>query len=104
MRLSDIDNIFLFFQVNNLLYPKLISINSAHFDFNGCNFTEKNMYLKDKRDGMSKEGSGRVAMFKVLRCCRNDTLFMFFRLHPLLEDMLLVVWLNACVLFCQLPR
>ncbi|CAK8679641.1 unnamed protein product [Clavelina lepadiformis] len=52
-------------QVDNLLFPKLASINSAHFDFNGCNFTERNMYLRDKRDGMSKEGSGRVAVFKI---------------------------------------
>lgn len=51
-------------QVENMLYPKLISMNTAHFDFTGCNFTEKNMYTKDKRDGMSKEGSGRVAIYK----------------------------------------
>ncbi len=51
-------------QIENLLYPKLISMNSAYFDFDGCNFSEKNMYTKDKRDGMSKEGSGRVAIHK----------------------------------------
>ena len=51
-------------QIENLLYPKLISMNSAYFDFDGCNFSEKNMYTKDKRDGMSKEGSGRVAIYK----------------------------------------
>lgn len=50
--------------VQGILYPKLMSINSANFDFTGCNFTEKNMYSKDKRDGMSKEGSGRVAILK----------------------------------------
>lgn len=51
-------------QVENMLFPKLISLNSAHFDFTGCNFSEKNMYAKDKRDGQSKEGSGRVAIYK----------------------------------------
>ncbi|RXM99038.1 Cytosolic carboxypeptidase-like protein 5 [Acipenser ruthenus] len=51
-------------QVENMLYPKLISMNSANFDFSGCNFSEKNMYAKDKRDGQSKEGSGRVAIHK----------------------------------------
>uniref|UniRef100_H2YHN7 Cytosolic carboxypeptidase-like protein 5 n=1 Tax=Ciona savignyi TaxID=51511 RepID=H2YHN7_CIOSA len=61
-------------QVDNLLYPKLISMNTAHFDFNGCNFTERNMYLKDKRDGMSKEGSGRVAMFKLAGLVHSYTL------------------------------
>lgn len=49
-----------------MLFPKLISMNSAHFDFTGCNFSEKNMYAKDKRDGQSKEGSGRVAIYKAL--------------------------------------
>eukprot|EP00057_Strongylocentrotus_purpuratus_P013343 XP_011667817.1 PREDICTED: cytosolic carboxypeptidase-like protein 5 [Strongylocentrotus purpuratus] len=51
-------------QTENLLFPKLIAMNSAHFDFDGCNFTEKNMYTKDRRDGMSKEGSGRVGIYK----------------------------------------
>ena len=53
-------------QVENMLFPKLISLNSPHFDFMGCNFSEKNMYAKDKRDGQSKEGSGRVAIYKAL--------------------------------------
>ena len=51
-------------QVENMLYPKLISLNSAHFDFQGCNFSEKNMYARDRRDGQSKEGRGRVAIYK----------------------------------------
>lgn len=55
---------FLHTQVENMLYPKLISLNSAHFDFQGCNFSEKNMYARDRRDGQSKEGSGRVAIYK----------------------------------------
>lgn len=52
--------------VECMLYPKLISLNSSHFDFSGCDFSERNMYHKDKRDGLSKEGSGRVSMFKGL--------------------------------------
>ena len=49
-----------------MLFPKLVSLNSPHFDFTGCNFSEKNMYARDKRDGQSKEGSGRVAVYKAL--------------------------------------
>lgn len=48
------------------MYPKLISLNCANFDFLGCNFSEKNMYARDKRDGQSKEGSGRVAIYKAI--------------------------------------
>lgn len=58
--------LFFFIQVDNMLFPKLISMNTAHFDFTGCNFSERNMYAKDKRDGMSKEGSGRVAIHKAI--------------------------------------
>ncbi|XP_046571721.1 cytosolic carboxypeptidase-like protein 5 isoform X3 [Haliotis rubra] len=61
-------------QVENMMFPKLISINTAHFDFTGCNFSERNMYSKDKRDGMSKEGSGRVAVFKAIGIVHSYTL------------------------------
>ncbi|XP_074803384.1 cytosolic carboxypeptidase-like protein 5 isoform X6 [Natator depressus] len=61
-------------QVENMLFPKLISLNSAHFDFMGCNFSEKNMYARDKRDGQSKEGSGRVAIYKASGIIHSYTL------------------------------
>ncbi|NXH19630.1 CBPC5 protein, partial [Bucco capensis] len=61
-------------QVENMLFPKLISLNSPHFDFTGCNFSEKNMYAKDRRDGQSKEGSGRVAIYKALGIIHSYTL------------------------------
>lgn len=50
-------------QVENMLYPRLVAINSPHLDFEHCLFSEKNMHATDKRDGMSKEGSGRVALY-----------------------------------------
>ncbi|RUS74128.1 hypothetical protein EGW08_018108 [Elysia chlorotica] len=65
---------FLCHQVENMLFPKLVSMNTAHFDFTGCNFSEKNMYTKDKRDGMSKEGSGRVAIYKATGIIHSYTL------------------------------
>ncbi|XP_047244787.1 cytosolic carboxypeptidase-like protein 5 isoform X3 [Girardinichthys multiradiatus] len=61
-------------KVENMLYPRLIAVNSAHFDFLGCNFSEKNMYARDKRDGQSKEGSGRVAIHKAIGLLHSYTL------------------------------
>jgi len=51
-------------QVESLLFSRLVTLNAADFDFEACNFSEKNMYAADKSDGLSKEGSGRVAFFK----------------------------------------
>lgn len=50
-------------QLQSLLYAKLIAINNPMFDFLGCNYTEKNMSRSDK-DGSSKEGAGRVALYR----------------------------------------
>lgn len=50
-------------QVENVLYPRLIALNSAYFDFEGSSFSEKNMFSQSSKDGTSKEGSGRVGTF-----------------------------------------
>jgi hypothetical protein len=46
----------------NLLYPKLVALNTQHFDFSSCNFTQRNMFRKD-RYGQAKTGAGRVALY-----------------------------------------
>eukprot|EP01137_Pigoraptor_chileana_P033208 Opistho-2@23763 len=61
-------------QIDNILYPRLISLHSPHFDFEACNFSEKNMVARDKKDGLSKEGSGRVSMLKDLGVAQSYTL------------------------------
>ena len=45
-----------------MLLPKLISMNSLNFDFLECSFSDKMMNCKDKKDGLSREGSGRVSI------------------------------------------
>lgn len=49
-------------QVANMLFPKLMSINSMHVDFPSCDFTSRSMTAKSKSDGVTKEGTGRVAL------------------------------------------
>lgn len=60
--------------VECMLLPKIMSLNNHNFHFTACNFTERNMYLKDRRDGMSREGSGRVAVLKLTGLVRSYTL------------------------------
>ncbi|XP_026482048.1 cytosolic carboxypeptidase-like protein 5 [Ctenocephalides felis] len=54
--------------------PRLMSVNSLHFHYAACNFTERNMYVKDRRDGSSRAGSGRVAIWKQTGLLRSYTL------------------------------
>lgn len=46
------------------LFPKLLEYNCRFFDYEACNFSEKNMSSKDKGDELSKEGASRVAIYK----------------------------------------
>lgn len=57
-----------------MLYSKLISLNCISFDYTECGFHEKLMYLKDRRDGTSREGSGRVAIGKACNLVHSYTL------------------------------
>lgn len=48
-----------------MLLPKLLSMNSLNFDFLECSFADKMMACKDKKDGLSREGCGRVSVGKL---------------------------------------
>jgi hypothetical protein len=53
-------------QIQNQLYCKLISLNSAHFDYEACLFSKDHMSridMCDQAKGLSAEGSGRVATY-----------------------------------------
>jgi hypothetical protein len=50
--------------LKNMLLPKLISLNSLNFDFLECCFSDKMMTVRDKKDGMTREGCGRVSIMK----------------------------------------
>ncbi|GAB0098302.1 cytosolic carboxypeptidase-like protein 5 [Sergentomyia squamirostris] len=57
-----------------MLLPRIMSMNCHHFHFDACNFSERNMYHKGKRDGLSKEGSGRVSVYKMTGLIKSYTL------------------------------
>jgi cytosolic carboxypeptidase protein 5 len=50
-------------KAEQMMYPKLISLNCRNFDFQNCVFTEKLMKMKDKREDKTREGAGRVAIY-----------------------------------------
>lgn len=48
-----------------------MSVNCKWFDYDSCNFLQKNMYSADKGDNLSKEGTGRVShylKYGIVRC------------------------------------
>ena len=49
-------------------------MNSLNFDFTECSFADKLMNVKDRRDGLSREGSGRVAILKATDIIHSYTL------------------------------
>lgn len=57
-----------------MVYPTLMTINNQNFHYTSCNFSKHNMYSKDKKFGLSKEGSGRVAVLKYTGLIRSYTL------------------------------
>lgn len=102
-------------QLENMLFPKLLTLNTAHFDFTGCNFTERNMYSKDKREGLSKEGAGRVAVHKAIGIIRRLVQYHrslqesessdkkeFLTFCEQLKNFLLILIhdCDACIFFC----
>jgi cytosolic carboxypeptidase protein 5 len=61
-------------QVEAHLLAKLMETNSGYFEFNECDFSEKSMSSKDPKDHHSKEGSGRVAFYKLSGLIHSYTL------------------------------
>ena len=50
--------------LKNMLLPKLVSLNSLNFDFLECSFSDQLMKCRDKKDGLTREGCGRVSIMQ----------------------------------------
>ncbi|KAJ1433140.1 hypothetical protein B484DRAFT_17801, partial [Ochromonadaceae sp. CCMP2298] len=64
-------------QIQNQLYCKLASLNSAHFDYEGCLFSKDHMTRIDPGDqakGLTAEGSGRVSMYLAHKMIHSYTI------------------------------
>ncbi len=64
-------------QIQNQLFCKLISMNTAHFDYEGCLFSKEHMVRIDPGDqakGLTAEGSGRVNTYLAYGLIHSYTL------------------------------
>ena len=53
-------------RVETAIYARYVAANSRHLDLEGCDFSAKNMFRRERRDGNAsagKEGSGRVGVY-----------------------------------------
>ena len=57
--------------LKNMLLPRLMSLNSLNFDFMECNFKDNMMNCRDKKDGLTREGCGRVSIMKACNGLTN---------------------------------
>ncbi|KAG5494015.1 hypothetical protein JKF63_01848 [Porcisia hertigi] len=60
-------------QIENLLYAKLVSLNTPFLDFRSCNFSEANMFAMGK-SGKRKDSSSRVVAFTEIGIVHSYTL------------------------------
>ena len=71
----------------NQVFAKLIELNTPYFEFSECDFSEKSMASKDPKDYHSKEGSGRVALYKSTGIIQSFTVecsyYISRPLHPI---------------------
>lgn len=61
-------------QAWNSGYARLCQINSPHFDLDGCEFTDLGAAEEKGKDGLGKQGSGRVSVYRDCHLCHSYTL------------------------------
>lgn len=61
-------------QAWNMGYARLCQINSPHFDLSACDFADLGAAEDKGKDGLGKEGAGRVAIHRDCHMCHSYTL------------------------------
>jgi hypothetical protein len=61
-------------QVETILFAKVMSLNCINFEFESCNFSKKQMNSKDRGETLTKEGAGRVCVYKTSNIIHSYTL------------------------------
>lgn len=59
--------------IEQMLIPKLMSMNSMNFDIKECSFNDEKNNVKDGK-GMGRDGSGRAGIFKITELTHCFTL------------------------------
>lgn len=61
-------------QIQSHIFPKLLSLNSRVFEYESCSFSDGNVKVMEKGKMESKEGAGRVAIYKATNLVNCYTL------------------------------
>jgi len=57
-----------------MLFAKVMSLNCINFEFESCNFSKKHMFARDRGEKLTKEGAGRVCVYKIANLIHSYTL------------------------------
>jgi hypothetical protein len=61
-------------QVESMLFAKVMSLNCINFEYDSCNFSKRQMNSRDKGEKLTKEGAGRVCIYKLCDIIHSYTL------------------------------
>lgn len=61
-------------QVETILFAKVMSLNCINFEYESCNFSQKHMHARDRNEKLTKEGAGRVCVYKICNLIHSYTM------------------------------
>ena len=61
-------------QIETKFYCKLLDLNSINFEYEHCNFSRRHMKCRDRNEGKTKAGCGRVVVAKEFGLVHSYTL------------------------------